>query len=79
MSALSPDKPRVNSIPWMLTQSLGYCCTWFFFARYGDNELIAARLGVTERAVRAHRAACRDGEHQCRECSNCMKEVLTKC
>lgn len=40
----------------MITQDLGYCCEFWFFSYYRQTSLIAARLGVSPRAVRYHKA-----------------------
>lgn len=55
---LSNNNPRVEriSIPSMICKDLGYCCTYAFFTIHKDNALVAARLGVTSRAVRYRRA-----------------------
>lgn len=42
----------------LITQDLGYCCPWFFFSRFRKTALIAARLGFTQRAIRACRSTC---------------------
>jgi len=66
---LPHNNARPNTITSMITRDLGYCCEWYFFSRYHDTELIAARLGVTARAVRKHKAA----ELKCQDCINCLK------
>ena len=73
---LSPNNPRPNSIPTLITKGLGYCCEWFFFSHYSDVEMIAARLGVNERTVRKHKKAFKDGLLNCADCPNCMKGKL---
>lgn len=62
-----------NSITWLIVKGMGYCCEWKFFSLYHDTALIAARLGVTERAVRYHKAAYENYEIECENCENCMK------
>lgn len=69
-------KPPVNSIAFLITEGLGYCCEWFFFSRYSNTDMIATRLGVTPRAVRYHKTALEEGELHCEQCSNCMKRLL---
>ena len=61
----------------LITQDLGYCCPWFFFKHFRRTSLIAARLGVTERAVRYAKAAVDDGVEVCRNCPGCMHEKVT--
>lgn len=55
----------------LITDSLGYCCEKFFFDRYPNNELIAARLGVSERTVRRHREAAVRDEAYCKNYPKC--------
>jgi len=73
MSKLSRDNPRELSIASLITTGLGYCCEAYFWERFKNvsTELIAARLGVTERAVRTHRAAYRQGEFECQKNVKC--------
>lgn len=66
---------RRNSITWLIVKGLGYCCEWKFFSLYRDSAMIAARLGVTERAIRKHKAAYNDYETDCENCDNCMKSA----
>lgn len=67
---LSNNNPRVEriSIPSMICKDLGYCCTYAFFAIHKDNALVAARLGVTSRAVRYRRAETQ----QCTGSERCL-------
>lgn len=61
----------------LVTQDLGYCCEWFFFTHYRQTALIAARLGVTERAVRYAKARVDSGEVKCGGCDSCMHAKIT--
>ena len=54
----------MHTINKMITADLGYCCTAMFYGRYLDNEMIAARLGVTSRGVRKARLKA----EQCERC-----------
>lgn len=63
-------RPTVRS---MILEDLGYCCLWFFFDRYKKTALIAARLGVSERAVRYTREGCGG----CAGNPNCLRKKLT--
>jgi hypothetical protein len=56
---------------------LGYCCEWFFFSRYRQTALIAARLGVTPRAVRYHKEAWRACECSCEGKANCLRKRIS--
>lgn len=56
---------------------LGYCCVWFFFTRFRQTQLVADRLGLTDRAVRACKARVRSGEEQCPGKENCMHQKVT--
>lgn len=68
------NKTRVLSVhktSELITDSLGYCCEYYFFRRYKNNDLIAARLGVSERTVRRHREAAKPDELYCKNCTTC--------
>lgn len=54
---------------------LGYCCQWAFFKLYDDTALIAARLGVSDRAVRYKLADFKRGTMCCRGRPSC---IITK-
>jgi len=69
-------KPKRFSVPTAITEDLGYCCTWFFFHRFGRTGLIAARLGVDPRTVRIHKARVMNGECTCENKENCMKKLV---
>ena len=70
-------KPRHLSVELLITEGLGYCCAWVFFMRFRRTALIAARLGVTTRAVRYAKARFNSGEIKCNNCANCMCKKLT--
>lgn len=61
------------TVKMMIEEDLGYCCEWAFFNLYRRTALIAARLGVTTRAVEYHKAAARDGCLVCGGKANCLK------
>lgn len=65
------DKGYRISIQSMITQDLGYCCEGLFFSLYPQTTLIALRLGVSERAVRYHRA-------QAKRCPKCWPKIEFK-
>jgi len=65
-----------NSIEWLIWDGLGYCCEWKFFSLYHDCEVIAARLGVTSRAVRNHKARFEAGELCCEHRPDCLAVKL---
>ena len=56
----------------LVTKDLHYCCIWAFFRLYTDPALIAARLGVSDRAVRSARAKAR--EAGCQSCPRCLRK-----
>jgi len=62
----------------LITDGLGYCCEYIFFHYYKDTSMIAARLGVTTRAIRKHKAAFAAGELRCENCKNCLCHKLNK-
>ena len=66
---------NVNTLSHLITDGLGYCCEAYFFSHFSNTALIAARLGVTTRAVRYHKAAGKT----CLNAVNCMKERKLKC
>lgn len=70
----SHEKPRANSVAYLIQEGLGYCCLWFFWQRFKDvsSELIAARLGVTAGTVLRRRQE----EGSCCGKANCMKRLL---
>ena len=66
-----PKRPRQN-ISYFISL-LGYCCEWRFFSLYKQTCLIAARLGVSDRAVRYRKALWRAGSLRCTGCPRCVK------
>ncbi len=64
----------VNSVEYLITEGLGYCCEGFFWARYLDipAPLIGARLGVTAATINRHKSEYRGKLHKCKEFDNCM-------
>lgn len=70
--ALSPHNPRENTIDFLITKGLGYCCESLFFSLYSDADLIAARLGVTVATVRRHKLWLRQGKLTCRSKADCQ-------
>lgn len=69
---LSHHKPRGNTLAYFITINLGYCCEYFFFTRYTNTALIAARLGVNRTAVNRHKRELQP----CEQKPNCMKCYL---
>lgn len=57
----------------MVVEDLGYCCPYSFFSLYRQTALIAARLGVTTRAVKYHKQMLRSGQYVCEGKANCLK------
>ena len=62
---------RKNSVEYLIRDGLGYCCEWFFFQRFYDTNLIAARLGCSRRAAQEHKAAALEGS--CLGVTNCLQ------
>ena len=75
MSELSQNKPRVNSIRYLVEVGLHYCCEAYFWSLYHrmPAALIAARLGVSEGGIRNRKVCYRRGEFSCRCSSNCIR------
>lgn len=61
----------------MIVEDLGYCCPQFFFSRYTKTALIAARLGVSQRAVRYAREAAREEPPRCEGCEKCLAKRIS--
>lgn len=63
----------------LVCDGLGYCCRWAFF-KYGSKRtgMIAARLGISDRAVRYQKSAFRSGDLKCECKSNCLKEKFSE-
>ena len=55
---------------------LGYCCLFCFFKCHKRTGMIAERLGVTDRAVRYHKMAFKDGNLHCEKQPGCLKGKL---
>lgn len=72
------EEPRLNSVEYFITVSLGYCCEWFFFSLYDDAELIALRLGVTTDTIRRHKLWKSKGLVCCKQKDCCKKQLLNK-
>ena len=60
----------------LIVEDLGYCCPYFFFRHYKQTALIAARLGVTERAVRYAKAEAKS-QCVCEGKGNCLGKKIT--
>ena len=56
----------------LVTQSLGYCCPWFFFQLYKNNIRIEERLGMHHETVRRNRREARE----CAACAGCQRDSL---
>ena len=76
MSELSRHNPREGTLADLITTGLGYCCEAWFWSYFKDvsTGLVAARLGVSERAVRKRRALFKQGELVCQEKTKCLKK-----
>jgi len=68
--------PKRILIKDLITSGLKYCCPYGFFKMHKRTGLIAARLGVTERAVRYWKMAFKQGDLKCEGCKNCLKGRL---
>lgn len=72
--------PRPNSVEYLITEGLGYCCEKFFWQLYFDveSDLIAARLGVDPEAIRRHKKRFQAGGYACQSLANCIPKRLEK-
>ena len=57
----------------LIEDDLGYCCEYAFFTLYKKTALIAARLGVSTRAIKKHKALVREGCEKCEAKQGCLK------
>lgn len=64
----------------MLVNDLGYCCAWVFFKVYNKTttSIIAARLGVTTRAIRYKRCDFGSSKMACPNQKDCMKKAFER-
>ena len=69
--------PGQPSLPSLVEQDLGYCCTWFFFTHYRSTSLIAARLGLSQRTVQTWKARVLSGELKCNGRESCLHARIT--
>lgn len=67
--------PRIT-IKSLIEVDLGYCCEYLFFRLYRPSGTIAARLGVTTRAIRKKKESLRNGGLQCAGSPDCMKKCM---
>lgn len=77
---LSPHNPRGNSVEYLITKGLGYCCEYAFFlvCQEVPSELIAARLGCEVNTIRRHRLWLRNGKITCKKLESCMLPKLER-
>lgn len=68
-SPRASTRPTVNHL---VTEGLGYCCEWFFFQHFKDTQVVADRLGVTDRAIRLAKQRVREGVSVCQQKENCL-------
>ena len=68
------NSPRILIFS-LITEDLGYCCPWRFFLLYPSTSLIAARLGVSSRAVRNARRRVVQGQGRCAKCTQYPEQV----
>ena len=70
---MSARKSKRQTVKLLVTEGMGYCCPFAFFSLYRQTALIAARLGVSDRAIRYAKAAFKAGEYRCQGCSDCLR------
>ena len=73
---MSIPKSRRLTVEHLICDGLGYCCQFAFFSLHRQTGLIAARLGVCERAIRYHKMAFKHGDMECQHLKTCLKEKL---
>lgn len=73
---LSPNNTRELRFETCVTEGLDYCCEYFFWQKFinTETELIAARMGVSERTVRRRRLKAQRGELKCRKEEVCLAQ-----
>lgn len=69
-------KYKPLSLPYLITEDMGYCCPYMFFSLYRRPAVIATRFGVSTWTVRFWRAKWKAGELQCCGKVACMKSRL---
>jgi len=77
---LRADKARVNTVVYLITEGLKYCCPRFFWQRYQDvpNVLLAARLGVDPSTISKHKSRYLAGDFVCSKHLKCLDKRLNK-
>jgi hypothetical protein len=67
------NKPRVSLTSHLITKGLGYCCPAFFWERFWEvpTDIVAARLGVSERTVSRHRKLANESGFKCEQTEKC--------
>jgi len=70
------QNPPPDRLRDLIRDGLGYCCEYAFFRLHKRTGLIAARLGVSDRAVRYHKAAFKAGDLKCECTDRCLKGRL---
>jgi len=76
-SRVGKSAPKRATFARLVCDGLGYCCPYGFF-RFGSRRTgaIAARLGLSDRAIRYQKATFRAGNMVCAGNANCLKEAL---
>lgn len=64
---------RRLTIKRLICEDLGYCCLWSFFRLHFSTQMIADRLGVSDRAVRYWKMAFRQGDLSCEKTEKCFQ------
>ena len=70
---MPPPPMTRQTLKLLITEGLGYCCEFAFFKLHKRTSLIADRLGVSDRAVRYHKMAFKQGDLKCEACKKCLK------
>lgn len=69
-------KSKRITVKHLICEGLGFCCEYAFFKLQKRTGLIADRLGVTDRAIRYHKLAFKDGNMACERRDKCLKGKL---
>jgi len=60
----------------LVCRDLGYCCPAFFLRQFPETHLVAARLGISDRAVRYQKEALAQGFLDCENSPTCLQKKL---
>ena len=69
-------KENTNTVQYVITKSLGYCCLWAFFSKYRDTKKISDRTGFSPRTIKSYKSWATRGEGCCEKSPRCMAKAF---